>query len=220
MLSRFLLGPLLFLVRLPLLLVAFVAYFVAVQLLALVHLRLAARAVHAVGARLLLLLLGYWWVDTRHARLSRRCKAPTSTPGSHYTSGDLVVANLQGFAEVLYLAFRFAPVFTAVPIDSSVCYNPCHALSLSLARLLSASLSHPVYFPAASHLSHAHSLSVSPPPGSSHRALAVYLANSSVTDIGRERSSRGASLERCRMCATWRGRTPRTTSGARQPPNC
>lgn len=123
-LSRFLLGPLLFLVRLPFLLIVFTVYFAVAQLLALLPLpgavlRLPSRLVHAVGARLLLLLLGYWWIDTRHARLSRRCALPKTTPGSHYSSGDLVVANLQGFAEVLYLAFRFTPLFTAVPIDSS-----------------------------------------------------------------------------------------------------
>jgi len=121
-LSRFILGPLLFLVRLPLLIAVFLVYFIVAQVLELLPLpgalmRLPLRLVHMVGARLLLLIMGFWWVESRHSRSSRRVVLPTVTPGSHCSSGDLIVANLQGYAEVLYLAYRFAPVFTTVPID-------------------------------------------------------------------------------------------------------
>jgi len=100
------------------------------------------RYVYGLGARALLIFMGFWWIPvetvstkkelvtlsslaapTRHpiplslffSRTSAGAKQGSSwPPGSQVGSGDIIVCNHVSYVEVLYLAFRYCPTFTQI----------------------------------------------------------------------------------------------------------
>ena len=133
-LQKFVLGPVLFVIRLPLLALVGLLYVVVrlgpsmlpngcgpVGALG----RLCVRLVDAVFARTLLFLLGYVWINESPADLrkmgigSARSRRSAGQGGSvsSVRGGDVLLCNHVSFVQVLYLASRCSPQFTTVPVD-------------------------------------------------------------------------------------------------------
>eukprot|EP01111_Echinosteliopsis_oligospora_P009874 TRINITY_DN2977_c0_g2_i1.p1 TRINITY_DN2977_c0_g2~~TRINITY_DN2977_c0_g2_i1.p1 ORF type:complete len:339 (+),score=51.14 TRINITY_DN2977_c0_g2_i1:64-1080(+) len=117
-LKRTIIGSLLVILRFPLLLVfsilfytlSFIASLIPVAILR----RPIKRIIDAIGARLCLLLMGFHWISSRDVSLSRS-KPGTKVTARRIKSGDIMITNHTSYVELLYLTFRFSPVFTAVP---------------------------------------------------------------------------------------------------------
>ncbi|KAJ6234625.1 lysophosphatidic acid acyltransferase [Anaeramoeba flamelloides] len=67
-----------------------------------------------IGCRFLLFVMGYFWIDTRVTG-KKKTETNQRALGLTFESGDLIIANKNSIAEILYLAFRCAPQFTAIP---------------------------------------------------------------------------------------------------------
>ncbi|KAG5458236.1 MAG: hypothetical protein BJ554DRAFT_1578, partial [Olpidium bornovanus] len=76
----------------------------------------------ALVARSLLACAGFYWIPAEEATLRRGGFKPGGKgPGLEVAPGDVIVANSQSYVELLYMAYRFDPVFTAVsPVDGTV----------------------------------------------------------------------------------------------------
>merc|ERR1712232_452447 len=82
--------------------------------------RFIMRSIHAIGCRSLLYIMAFWHIPTTYHRLSRMHPLPKIyPPGLNIASGDLIVSNKLSYIEILYLGYRFAPVFTAVSLDGT-----------------------------------------------------------------------------------------------------
>ena len=133
-LMRFIVGPLLLVVRTPLLLLVACLY-AAVRCvpsavprgcgpLGCVR-RLWLRTVDVVFARALLFIIGFVWIGESAADLRRmgigsaRSRGTGGQAGSvaAVQRGDVVLCNHVSFVQVLYLAYRCSPEFTTVPLD-------------------------------------------------------------------------------------------------------
>lgn len=80
------------------------------------NLRVANRIVCAPLLRLIMILLGCVWIEAGWStlRLGRPVQSKTSNRvkcGSNIRAGDLIVCNHASYLDILYLAFRFSPVF-------------------------------------------------------------------------------------------------------------
>ncbi|KAI0269167.1 hypothetical protein BC834DRAFT_932181 [Gloeopeniophorella convolvens] len=73
----------------------------------------------ALLSRLSLLVLGLWWIPVEQVTRKRGYAAEKWRPGS----GDLIVSNWASWIEVLWLAFRFDPIF-ALPVSASSVQQP------------------------------------------------------------------------------------------------
>jgi len=108
------------LIRFILLLIVFPCYFLVGTVCELLPFsgilkRTILRSVHCIGCRVLLYILGFWHIPTNYQRLSRKHALPKIwPPGLNIASGDLIISNKLSYIEILYLGFRFSPVFTAI----------------------------------------------------------------------------------------------------------
>ncbi|KAH7105569.1 hypothetical protein BKA62DRAFT_394938 [Auriculariales sp. MPI-PUGE-AT-0066] len=78
--------------------------------------RLVAHLLTAFTTRLALLILGVLWLPVE--LVSRRRQRASSPIGWNPRAGDVIVSNWVSIFELLWLAFRFDPVFT-IPVISS-----------------------------------------------------------------------------------------------------
>jgi len=100
-------GPLLSLVKLPFILIIIIwlvlmttiSFLIPIQIIR----RLFTRYIQFLGARILLLFLGFFWIATKNE--GKREPKP----------GDIIICNRTSYVEILYLAFRFSPIFATVP---------------------------------------------------------------------------------------------------------
>eukprot|EP01112_Ceratiomyxa_fruticulosa_P012551 TRINITY_DN3480_c0_g1_i1.p1 TRINITY_DN3480_c0_g1~~TRINITY_DN3480_c0_g1_i1.p1 ORF type:complete len:352 (-),score=66.81 TRINITY_DN3480_c0_g1_i1:290-1345(-) len=76
--------------------------------------RLLKRLVEGTCARLILLLMGFWSISTKQTYLSKQQKQ-AGGENLQVKSGDIIIANHTSYVDILYLSFRFSPVFTATP---------------------------------------------------------------------------------------------------------
>ncbi|KAK3819613.1 MAG: hypothetical protein J3Q66DRAFT_335040 [Benniella sp.] len=77
--------------------------------------RLYHRFIFTVILRVILIFLGFFWVkhDVVTLKRGRSAGVHKTTPGRKATtSGDLIICNWASYLDVVYLAFRFDPVFT------------------------------------------------------------------------------------------------------------
>ncbi|KAF8592602.1 hypothetical protein K439DRAFT_1643672 [Ramaria rubella] len=72
----------------------------------------------AILARLALLLLGLWWIPTTHVTRKRGRAASVKVVWAP-KAGDIIVSNWVSWVEILWLAFRFNPIF-AIPVTAQV----------------------------------------------------------------------------------------------------
>ncbi|KAG0267075.1 hypothetical protein BG011_009147 [Mortierella polycephala] len=80
--------------------------------------RIYSRLISAILLRVILVLLGFFWirhevVTLKRGRGSGASKAQSSSR-KQATSGELIVCNWSSYIDVLYLAFRYNPVFTQI----------------------------------------------------------------------------------------------------------
>ncbi|RHZ56364.1 hypothetical protein Glove_402g61 [Diversispora epigaea] len=64
--------------------------------------------------RLALFFMGFYWIHTETVSLRRGRGNSFKTRERPIKSGDLIVCNCTSYVDVLYLAFRFDPVFTQI----------------------------------------------------------------------------------------------------------
>ncbi|KAI9228869.1 MAG: hypothetical protein DHS80DRAFT_22911 [Piptocephalis tieghemiana] len=124
---RYLLGPILCILRLILLLVPLLLFGLTELLIFIIPVPVLQRAIHrpltAVTARLTLLLAGFWSIPSRIVTLRKgRSIAKKVEP---IRSGDLLITNHTSYVDILYLMFRalgipsrYDPVFTRCYTDS------------------------------------------------------------------------------------------------------
>ncbi|KAG0306833.1 hypothetical protein BGZ98_001631, partial [Dissophora globulifera] len=78
--------------------------------------KLYHRLISAIFVRVILGLLGIFWIKHEVVTLKRGRSAGANKPqtGRRNTTGDLIVSNWSSYIDVLYLAFRYDPVFTQI----------------------------------------------------------------------------------------------------------
>ncbi|CAO3564775.1 unnamed protein product [Mortierella alpina] len=80
--------------------------------------RVYHRLISAVFLRIILTLLGFFWIKREVVTLRRgRSAGASKTQASNKkaaASGELIVCNWSSYIDVLYLAFRYDPVFTQI----------------------------------------------------------------------------------------------------------
>ncbi|KAF9196938.1 hypothetical protein BGZ50_004525 [Haplosporangium sp. Z 11] len=80
--------------------------------------RLYSRLISAILLRVILVLLGFFWIRHEVVTLKRGrgSGASRAQPSNRKqaTSGQLIVCNWSSYIDVLYLAFRYNPVFTQI----------------------------------------------------------------------------------------------------------
>jgi hypothetical protein len=70
----------------------------------------------SIWCRVLLFLLGFYWIPTRLMKIQQKTRGLKETSfGSNIKPGDIIISNHLSFIEILYLSFRFSPIFSAVP---------------------------------------------------------------------------------------------------------
>ncbi|KZV69196.1 hypothetical protein PENSPDRAFT_743948 [Peniophora sp. CONT] len=79
--------------------------------------RVITRVVSALLCRTALLLLGFIWIPAERL-VKKRGRLTQSTEAFAPGAGDLIVSNWMSWVELLYLAFRFNPVFV-LPVSST-----------------------------------------------------------------------------------------------------
>ena len=68
---------------------------------------------NSVMARLALFLLGIWSIEAGQQSLRKgNLTGAQGASSGGLRSGDIIVANLTSYVDVLYLCFRYSPVFT------------------------------------------------------------------------------------------------------------
>eukprot|EP01130_Rhizamoeba_saxonica_P007854 TRINITY_DN3176_c1_g2_i1.p1 TRINITY_DN3176_c1_g2~~TRINITY_DN3176_c1_g2_i1.p1 ORF type:complete len:238 (+),score=37.79 TRINITY_DN3176_c1_g2_i1:30-743(+) len=115
----YLFGAVLVIIRLPLILVLLVllgllSFVNSIIIIPPVH-RVFRRFYEVIIARSILYLLGFWSIDTKYVNSRKKNKKPTGIPGNNFGNQDVIVCNHSSYVELFYLAFRFSPIFTAVP---------------------------------------------------------------------------------------------------------
>ncbi|KAI5481528.1 hypothetical protein MNV49_004285 [Pseudohyphozyma bogoriensis] len=78
---------------------------------------LLSRAFTSVASRLVLVLLGFFWIPVESASLKRTARS-SAVAASSPSKGDIIIANSSSFVDVLYLAFRYNPTFL-LPVSST-----------------------------------------------------------------------------------------------------
>jgi len=155
-LLRGLAGLALVLLRLPFALVAYLCFVLAGTLCSLIPIaglrRLCQRFNDAVSCRLLLFSLGFWWISAGYVKknsvtVSRAAQkgAASWPPCSGATSGSLIIATLVSWLDILYLTFRFSPVFAFPLHDAPKGKKVLHGKVLALSPL--AAIGHVTAFP-------------------------------------------------------------------------
>jgi len=118
-LKVWLVGPILVIVRLPFIILLTLWLFFMTGISALIPLsiikRFFIRYTQAMGVRVLLFFLGFYWVNTRYVKLGRNTRIPQDLPGSSISGGDLILSNHTSYVDILYLCFRFSPIFAVPP---------------------------------------------------------------------------------------------------------
>jgi len=80
-----------------------------------------------VGCRLVLFLLGFWWIPAAWEKkntVSAKAKAEQGWPPCKDAgAGALLLVNCCSYLDVLYLSFRFSPTFAAVLRDPKAKYK-------------------------------------------------------------------------------------------------
>jgi len=115
-------GSILSLVRLPvvfsLLFIIFLSNIIAKMLFISPIRRAFERLIDTTVTRTILFFLGFYWIPTKFMKpFHPKSPLPTTTPGSYIKAGDIIIANHCSYVEILYLAFRFSPAFTSIPIN-------------------------------------------------------------------------------------------------------
>ncbi|VDC02560.1 unnamed protein product [Peniophora sp. CBMAI 1063] len=72
--------------------------------------RAVTRPLSALLCRMALLVMGFVWIPTEHL-VKKRGRLTRSTEPFNPGAGDIIVSNWMSWVELLYLAFRFNPVF-------------------------------------------------------------------------------------------------------------
>jgi len=118
-LKRGIIGPVLVIVRLPLIFIVFVWLLLFSFIFSLIPIPIIKRGfvsyVNLLGARALLFFMGFYWIETKYFPLSKQRKTELGRPGTGIKSGDVIIANLTSYIDVLYLTFRFSPTFAITP---------------------------------------------------------------------------------------------------------
>lgn len=126
-------------VRTALVLLFLVVYVVFVQILCLIFIpvpllhRSVSYIFTSIIARTVLLLLGFFWIPVEQVTRKKGRSQQQSQPW-HPRAGDIIVSNWVSWIELLWLAFRFNPVFV-LPIPES-------PVTASLASQPSAPITH------------------------------------------------------------------------------
>jgi len=115
-------GSILSLLRLvaifSLLLVLFISNLIAKAIVVTPLRRVFERIVDITITRTILCLMAFYWIPTKYMKpFHPKSALPTGTPGSHIKAGDIIIANHCSYVEILYLAFRYSPVFTSIPVN-------------------------------------------------------------------------------------------------------
>ncbi|KAG0234971.1 hypothetical protein BGX31_004396 [Mortierella sp. GBA43] len=78
--------------------------------------RIYHRFIFAILVRAILVLLGFFWIKHEVVSLKRGRSSGSKSTSSRKatTSGDLIVCNWSSYIDILYLAFRYDPVFTQI----------------------------------------------------------------------------------------------------------
>ncbi|KAI8382268.1 hypothetical protein BD560DRAFT_386124 [Blakeslea trispora] len=115
-------GSLQAVIKLVLILLVSLIYILSVPLLGLVWTpipflkRLWTRLLSIVLLRSALMMMGFFYIKTETVSLR---KSRDRTLGSSVKHGDLIVANWTSYIDIIYLAYRFSPVFTQVFMNTS-----------------------------------------------------------------------------------------------------
>ncbi|CAL1701382.1 unnamed protein product [Somion occarium] len=80
--------------------------------------RAVSYVITALLARLVLLLVGLWWIPVEQVT-RKRARGSKLSESWNPKAGDLIVPNWASWIEILWLAFRFDPIFT-LPVSSPV----------------------------------------------------------------------------------------------------
>ena len=64
------------------------------------------KIIHAIGCRVLLFILGFYWINSRYQKISSKSFVPLIIPGLNVASGDLIICNKISYIEILYLGYR------------------------------------------------------------------------------------------------------------------
>jgi 1-acyl-sn-glycerol-3-phosphate acyltransferase len=72
--------------------------------------RAILRILHIVVCRSLLLLLGFWSIESRFQSQKKR-----GTPGSSIGNGHLIISNNVSYVDLIYLLYAYSPVFVHPP---------------------------------------------------------------------------------------------------------
>jgi hypothetical protein len=88
--------------------------------------RVLKRLLIPLAVRLLLLLLGFYFIESKWVSLKRgkalKNYADVWPRGRTISHGDLLICNHVSYVDLLYLYFRFNPVFTSVCIEADDTY--------------------------------------------------------------------------------------------------
>jgi len=118
-LKWWILGPILAILRIPFVIIILLWALVMTLVSAIIPIPIAKRFfiryTQAMGFRVLLFLLGFYWIQTRYVKLGRSTRIPKNSAGSDVKAGDVIICNHSSYIDVFFLAFRFSPVFTVVP---------------------------------------------------------------------------------------------------------
>jgi len=143
-LKRVILGSVLAILRFPLIAAIFLVTVVCSYIFALIPVAFAKRLftslIQFVGARLILFIMGFYWIETKYFPLSKqrgKSSNSNSIPGFDIKSGDVIIANFTSYVDILYLTFRFAPQFAIVPNTWSGAPPKGKVIPLSLLGILS-----------------------------------------------------------------------------------
>lgn len=80
------------------------------------------RYTYSMGARSLLLLMGFWWISTSEKTLKKGRKEAIKSNTKSLQAGDLIISNYTSYIEILYLAFRFSPQFVKIYMKDGKAY--------------------------------------------------------------------------------------------------
>eukprot|EP01135_Chromosphaera_perkinsii_P009396 Nk52_evm72s1737 gene=Nk52_evmTU72s1737 len=117
-------GPLLAIVRCVLLLAVFLLYFVLNLVTYCIPVAILRRPVDrfvtAICCRLALFFLGFWWINSDTVTLAKNIREKNSpeskiSNNGKLRSGDIIICNHTSYVDILYLGFRYTPVFVYTP---------------------------------------------------------------------------------------------------------
>ncbi|TFK55768.1 hypothetical protein OE88DRAFT_1710117 [Heliocybe sulcata] len=117
--------------------ILFAIYFVLVQIICLVLVpitplhRAVTWIITAVITRLILLVVGLWWIPV-DVVTRKRGRSTRANESWNPAAGDIIVSNWVSWTELLWLAFRFNPIFLIpIPISDPAMSTPTPSTPLS-----------------------------------------------------------------------------------------